>query len=303
MIKRVNHLRLSIILLLMTSFLFANTYSFAQKEDSVNTARLAGFLAGTGVAYTATMVALNEVWYSDFAKEKFHFFNDFHEWNQMDKIGHAYSTYHLSRTNAHLFEWSGINHRKSVILGTVMGTLMMIPIEIMDGFSSKYGASGSDIGANLLGAGLYLGQELLWNEVRIHPKFSFSRSGINGYRPNVLGKNLREELIKDYNGQTYWLSFDLYSLFFKKQKFISWLNIAFGYGINNMITANGQPFNSFDLEPYRQYYFALDLDLTHFKGKNKFVNTLIYFINMIHIPAPALEYNSQGKFIFHPIYF
>ena len=284
-------------------FLFLNTTAKAQEKDSVNTAKLAVFLGGTGIAYTATLVYLNEVWYSDFDKEEFHFFNDFHEWQQMDKIGHAYSSYHLSRTSAHLFEWSGFGHRKSAILGSLMGTLMMIPIEIMDGYSAAYGASASDIGANLIGTGLYLGQELLWNEVRIHPKFSFSRSGVSGYRPDVLGKNLGQQIIKDYNGQTYWLSFDIHSLFFKKEKFLPWLNLAFGYGVQNMVTANGRPFNDFDREAFRQYYLAIDFDLTHFKGKNKFVNTLIYFVNMIHIPAPALEFNSKQKVVFHPIHF
>jgi len=274
--------------------------AFGQDKDSINSKRLNTFLITTGVAYTASLVALNQLWYSDHPKESFHFFDDSREWHQMDKIGHFYSAFHISQAGSKGFQWTGMSQKKSALFGSIMGVVLMLPIEFMDGYSSEYGASSSDILSNFLGAGFFLGQDLLWKEVRIHPKFSFSKSSIADYRPEVLGSNGQEQLIKDYNGQTYWLSFDFHSLAGFKPK---WLNLALGYGVENMINASGSPTTEFPYDSYRQYYLALDIDLTHIRSSSKAVNTLLYLVNLIHLPAPALEYNSQNKFIFHPIHF
>jgi uncharacterized protein YfiM (DUF2279 family) len=274
--------------------------AFGQDKDSINSKRLNTFLITTGVAYTASLVALNQLWYSDHPKESFHFFDDSGEWKQMDKIGHFYSTFHLSQAGSKGYRWTGMSQKKSALYGSIMGIALMLPIEFMDGYSSEYGASSSDILFNFLGAGFFLGQDLLWKEVRIHPKFSFSKSSIADYRPEVLGSNGQEQLIKDYNGQTYWLSFDFHSLAGFKPK---WLNLALGYGVENMINASGNPTSEFPYESYRQYYLALDVDLTHVKSSSKAVNTLLYLVNLIHLPSPALEFNSQNKVIFHPLHF
>jgi len=287
--------------LIFLVFVTSTRSSYSQSSvDSVNSSRLNAFLIATGVTYTAGLIALNQAWYADYQREKFHFFNDIQEWYQMDKLGHFYTGFYLSKTAAHAFKWTGLSDRKASIWGSVMGFALMIPIEIMDGYSSEYGASASDLMVNAFGAGFYLGQELLWNETRIHPKYSFSQSGTAEYRPELLGRNNSEKWLKDYNGQTYWLSFDLYSLINIKPK---WLNIALGYGVENMVNANGSPTAEFPFKSYRQYYLAIDFDLTHIQSKSKVVNTIIYFVNMIHLPAPALEFNKFDKLVFHPIYF
>jgi hypothetical protein len=64
--------------------------------------------------------------------------------------------------------------RKSDLIGTITSFAVMSSIEVLDGFSSGYGASvSSDLVANAMGAGFYLGQQALWHETRIYPKFSF----------------------------------------------------------------------------------------------------------------------------------
>lgn len=174
----------------------------------------------------------------------------------------------------------------------------MSSIEILDGFSTGYGASVSDLGANALGAGFFLGQNLLWNEIRIYPKFSFHRSDYAHQRPDILGNGLIEEMIKDYNGQTIWLSMDMD----KFLKFPKWLNFSVGYGSESMIYARKNANIEQGFYPYRQLYLALDFDLTSIKSKSKAVNTLIYFINMIKLPAPTLEF-SQHKVKGHLLYY
>ena len=82
-----------------------------------------------------------------------------------------------------------------------------------------------------------MGQYYLWDELRIVPKFSFSRSPYAQQRPNVLGSNLLEEILKDYNGQTYWFSANIYSFLHDESLFPKWLNVALGYGGEQMVFA------------------------------------------------------------------
>jgi len=296
--RRVGPIFISLIIVIVA---LSGKSAIAQGQtDSINSKRLNTFLITTGVAYSASLVALNQLWYSDYPKESFHFFDDSEEWLQMDKVGHFYSTFHLSQAGSKAFQWTGMSNKKSSLWGSALGVALMLPIELMDGYSSEYGASSTDVLSNLFGATFFLGQNLIWEEVRIHPKFSFSNSGIATYRPEILGSNDRERLLKDYNGQTYWLSFDFHSLAGFKPK---WLNLALGYGVENMINARGLPTSDFQFESFRQYYIAIDIDLTHIHTSSKVANTLLYLVNMIHLPAPAIEFNSQNKFTFHPIHF
>jgi hypothetical protein len=270
--------------------LFSFQPLIGQSRDSINRQRLKTVMLTEGIVYTGVMIGLNSIWYSQYDKQSFQFFNDWPEWKQMDKLGHLYSSFQLSSINSRALQWSGVSKKKSDITGSIVGFVMISSIEIMDGFSSGYGASVTDLAANAVGSGLYLGQNLLWNEVRIYPKYSFHRTEFAALRPETLGDGLLEEMVKDYNGQTYWFSFDLDKFF----KFPKWLNLAVGYGAESMIYARDEQNIEQGFYPYRQLYLSLDFDLTAIKSRSKVVNTLIYFANMIKLPAPALEF-SQGK--------
>jgi VanZ family protein len=296
-IKQLGHLKKIFGLLLLTFSFFVD----AQSPDSLQTSsakRRNILLIGGVTAYSGAMIGLNEVWYKSSPRESFHFFNDASEWKQVDKAGHLFSAFQLSSITSHALKWAGLKNRKSMIVASLTSLAVVSSIEIFDGFSSSYGASLSDLAANSAGATLFLGQQLLWNEIRIHPKYSFHQTSFAPQRPNVLGNGLSEEFIKDYNGQTYWLSIDMD----KFMKFPKWLNVAVGYGSEEMIYANASSNRSIGLIPYRQYYLSLDLDVRVIKSKSKWVNALIYFANMVKIPAPALEFSTRGIKL-HGFYF
>ena len=61
--------------------------------------------------------------------------------------------------------------------------------------------------ANAIGAGIYLSQVLAFQEQRFKMKFSYHPTKYAQLRTDVLGSNFQESLLKDYNGQTYWISF------------------------------------------------------------------------------------------------
>lgn len=266
--------------------------------QTINKKRLTWIVAGSTVAYTGAMVGLSSVWYSQYDKQSFHFFNDWHEWKQMDKIGHFYATFQVSSIGSNALTWAGVSKKQADVWASVTGFAIISSIEILDGFSAGYGASAGDIGFNAIGAGFFLGQKLAWKEIRIHPKFSFHTTSFASQRPEALGETWFEQLIKDYNGQTYWLSIDI-------DKFIhfpKWLNFSVGYGAENMLYAHNEDNEALGLHPYRQFYISLDFDATSIRTRSPFVKSLLYFVNMIKIPGPTLEF-SQGKVKGYFLYF
>lgn len=290
-------------LFLACIFLTCPLLLFSQPDSiGLNKKRLSKFIITESAAYSAAMTGLSIAWYSDAPQSDFRFFNDNSEWLQMDKLGHSYSAFQISRLNMEAFLWAGMKPGKAAFWGAVTGMIAMDPIEVFDGFSAEYGASWGDLLANTSGSLLFWGQHALWKEIRIYPKFSFYGTNFASQRPNVLGKSWYDQWLKDYNGQTYWWSFDL-DKFFKKTKFPKILNIAFGYGANEMIYAENKENYAIGLHPYRQYFIGLDLDLTAIKTKNRWLKKLLYLTTLIRLPAPALEYNEKQGFNFHFLYF
>jgi len=268
------------------------------------------------IGYGATMVGLYSDWYKNYPQTNFHFFNDNAEWMQVDKVGHAYSAYIEGYGSMEMWRWAGLSRRKSAWIGGLSALAYQTTIETLDGFSSEWGWSWGDMGANVFGSGLLIGQELLWNEQRIKYKFSFHRINydspdLNRRANDIYGSSISERMIKDYNGQTYWLSANLKS-FMPQSNLPAWLSVAFGYGADGMYGAlsniekdkNGiVTFDRSDISRYRQYYISPDIDLTKIKTHSKFLKLAFGALNAFKFPLPSLEYNSKGKFGFHIIHF
>lgn len=293
--KMTTRIRILIATFFAISILSPNCFAGKVSSDSLNNKRALVIGIGLPVIHATSIVLFNELWYKNQPRESFHFFNDGKEWNQVDKVGHFHSAFFLSESASGVFKWAGFSSRRSDLYGLGTSFLLMTTIEVLDGYSSSFGASGWDILANIGGMGFYLGQKSLWNEIRIHPKFSFRPTSYSNLRPGVLGSNSMEELFKDYNGQTYWLSFDIDKLLsIEKPGILKWINLAAGYGANNMVFARSSENLLAGYNDYRQFYLALDFDLSHVRSKSGFVNSLLFFINMIHLPAPGLEFNKDG---------
>ncbi len=260
------------------------------------------------VAYGGAMLGLYSAWYKNYPQCNFHTFNDLPEWKGMDKIGHVYGVYAESLVGMELWRWTGIDRKKRIWLGGLTGVAYHTLIEILDGFSCEWGWSWSDIGANFIGSGLMISQELAWDEQRIQMKFSLHRKSysdpaLNDRSDKIFGSSTAERFLKDYNGQTYWLSTNLKS-FFPKSKLPAWLNISIGTGAEGMFGArenigkddNGNiNFSRTDIKRYRQWYLAPDVDLTKIKTNKKGIKLALRLLNIIKIPAPALEF-SNGSF-------
>jgi hypothetical protein len=302
------HLKISV---LIPFFLFQVWISpagnFLNPSDTLNKKRLNLITITSGAAYGASIFALNHAWYKDYPRSSFHFFNDNDEWLQMDKGGHIYTSYIIGRGGYGLLKWAGVEEKRAILYGGTAGFFALLPIEILDGFSEKWGASWGDLIANATGSAVFVSQQLLLEEQVVKIKYSYSNSDYNKYRPNVLGKTLPEKLLKDYNAITYWLSFNP---FYRNEKIPNWLNFSIGYGARGMVTGidvnppviiNGVELPYFQRE--RLYYFSMDIDLTQVKTRHKSLRMLFDATSIVKFPFPALEISSGGKIRGYPVYF
>lgn len=307
---------LKIVALLLSCLLVfpAAAGTFMPPTDSVSSKvsnrKVALYAGGIGLVYVGGMVALSQAWYDKNTQSSFHFFNDNHEWQQMDKAGHFWGAFQESKGGVDALKQTGLSEKQAIWLGSLTGILLQTPIELLDGYQASYGASPGDLLANTAGSAAVLAQQLAWREIRIQPKFSFHKTRYAALRPNVLGGNLAERALKDYNGQTYWLSVDVAKFLPRESKYPKWLNLAVGYGAEEMVfndqDANReiglQTFNE-PFQPYRQYYLTLDLNLRAIKTRSKVLRTAFYVLDIFHFPAPALEYNNRHRFRLHGLYF
>lgn len=292
-------------LFLNSAFAQSGFKSFLKPSDTLNTTRRNLVITSEAVLTSAALIGLNQLWYADYEKSSFHFKNDNSDWLQMDKAGHVYSSYHLGRISAEMLAWSGVSKKNQLLFGAGYGFVFLTAVEVFDGYSAEWGFSWGDVAANATGTALYVSQELLWNEQRIIPKFSFHTTRFATIRPELLGEDFNEQLLKDYNGQTYWLSVNIRS-FFKNSKIPGWLNLAVGYGADGMITGNTKsdiPPLFPEFERNRQFYLSFDVDLSSIETRSPFLKTVFSLFNTVKIPAPAFEINGSGKSKFHVFYF
>lgn len=290
--------------ILLVLILFIPLKGFAQDSDSsrVSPQKLRRLATGSALGYGSLLTGLHLLWYKDNPQTGFHFFNDNKQWMQADKAGHIYSTFQLSRAGSEALKWTGMSTEKSALIGSLGGWLLMLPVEILDGYSAEYGASWGDLAANGFGSFLFAGQVLLWHEVLLKPKFSFYPSPFAAKRPQILGDQFVTQLLKDYNGQTYWLSADMDKMLPAGNKFPRWLNLAAGYGTEGMVFGHRGANILAGYNPHPQIFLSPDIDLSFIHTKNKAVKMLLFLLEGIKLPAPALEF-SKNRIQLHPVYF
>jgi len=280
------------------------SHNFFKPSDSLNKSRRNAVIISEATLAGITLVGLDQLWYKDYPRSKFHTLNDNNEWLQMDKLGHVFSSYQLGKVGSDVLKWSGVSKKNQLIYGATLGFTFLTAVEVFDGFSNEWGFSWGDMIANTAGMGMYVGQELLWKEQRILLKFSFHQTRFAAERPDMLGNGILEEILKDYNGQTYWLSFNVHS-FFKQSKMPKWFNIAIGYGAEGMLTGENSDVNNIFInqQRQRQLYLSFDVDLSRIKTNSHFLRTIFDVFNMIKVPFPTLEFNDRIGIKLHGIYF
>lgn len=290
---------------LITLFLgMYNVHSqkFLTNADTLHKPRLITVSSLVGTGWAGSMIGLNYLWYQDYPKSKFHVFDDSKEWLQMDKLGHFYTAYQISDKIAATYRWTGLDRKISSFIGAGVGFGYQLTLEFLDGMNAQWGFSWSDVAANTAGTLLFLGQDLAFQDQFIKPKFSFSPSSYAHLRPNTLGANFPEQLLKDYNGQTYWLSFSPF-YFMKDERAPKWLCLSIGYSVDAKLHGEKDVYtigkNTYQAQ--RQFLFSIDLDVSKFHFKKKWPRVLLSPFNMIKIPFPTIIFtkdNVDGSFFY-----
>lgn len=295
------------IAIIVTFFPIAEGTAQATKDTipGVHCGCTAWTIGGIGAGMAGSIVLLDRAWYAGYDRAPLHSFNDGSEWAQMDKAGHAFSAYTLGSWGHQLLDRCDPGNAKALWVGVGSGLAFLTAVELLDGTSAAWGFSWWDMVANVSGSALYLGQELAWGEQRVRMKLSAHHTSYAAMRPDLLGEGAIERYLKDYNGQTIWLSANL-KAFSRSAGLPSWLNVAVGYGADGMVTASppaGPDAFGADLIRQRRYFLAPDMDLTRIPTRSKALRTVLFVLNSIKLPTPALELNSSGQLQGHWLYF
>ena len=311
-------------------------YSAQNAKTGLN--RSAAIVVGTeAVIITGIMSSLYVSWYSGSETGNFHFYNDNGEWLQMDKFGHANSCYNFANIGYEALSMTGLDERRSILYGGPLGLSIMVLVEVFDGLSSDWGFSWGDMTANLLGTGLFMGQQALWHEQRLALKYSYHSSGCSKYdvsnpltmdRDYIMGKDWLDRIYEDYSGITVWLACDVKSLFMNdRSKYPSWLGWAIGYGAEGMTGEynNYMPNGKAGTDDnwgrgwedvpghltympndarQRRIFLAPDIDISRIPCKNKTLKHILRVLSAVKIPTPTLEYRpGEDRFCWHWLYF
>ncbi|MFM7770465.1 MAG: DUF2279 domain-containing protein, partial [Bacteroidota bacterium] len=169
------------------------------QETSLKNKKIIYYSSISGIALTS-QIGLNELWYKNYPRTNFHFFNDNKEWLQIDKVGHAFSAYQLSQTFFAIHPEKEIHPFKASCIGSTIAFSYLLGIELMDSKSASWGFSSGDILANTSGIFFSFLNQSTRMKNNFHFKFSYTNSSYSNLRPDVFGRNFQQRIFKDYNG-------------------------------------------------------------------------------------------------------
>lgn len=241
-------------------------------------AAIAGGLVGGAWAWLH--LNMSGAWWEN--RSGFHLKDDWNNVLQIDKAGHAYSGYMMSYGFGEALMATGVSWESSVLWGSGIGLAYQTYVELEDGFSEGWGFSLSDMGANMAGAGLYLGHHYSPFLQNFTPKYLY-------VPPSWIdAPKLSTTWIDDYNSSSFWLGMKVRNLLPRSTRDVwpAWLDVALGYGV--IIDDSTQR---------RRVLIALDYDLVQLlpDGGN-FWNWLRQTLNYIKLPAPALQLAPDLRF-------
>lgn len=267
-------------------------------------------MAAVAVADMAVMYGLSQLWYGGQERGPFQFYSDrmaerygpeyddgwLDDWDnyvQQDKLGHAVVAWHLARAFGEFGRWSGLSRRQAGLFGGTMSGLFQSQIEFFDAFSYSYGFSRTDVLANFVGAaagGLQVAYpELTW----FTAKYSYHASPYYDEGTNWVGNAL-----KDYDGISYWFVVRPERLLPEAAaaRWPDWLALSVGYsgtGLAHSLSGRTEEGGLGGPVHRRQFYIGPDLDvLTAYDWPQPF-RAIAGFLSFARIPAPALQLTPE----------
>ncbi len=224
---------------------------------------------------------LKPVWW-DGDGAHFHVINDWYKNYalEQDKFSHFFAAQFLARQWAAICESLGWPTSQAYFWGAISAMVTQSETEILDGFTRRYGFSIPDYLADLGGAFFPYWQQKYPPLQHVKMKMS--------YRASPFYLSGGTDLFEDYDGMTFWCSFNIRQLIphgYKKY-YPHFLWVAVGYGVDKVWTGPHRT---------RQLYLAIDFDFSHFPIRNRLIKSLLNLLDHIHLGAPTLQIYPQFK--------
>jgi hypothetical protein len=101
-------MRIHILLILLLGITFKShtQNSILINSDTLSTKRVKIVTTAITANWITQTSLASRVWYKNFDKSNFHFFDDSKEWLQLDKMGHFYYNNKLTKLYTDCFIWS-----------------------------------------------------------------------------------------------------------------------------------------------------------------------------------------------------
>lgn len=198
-----------------------------------------------------------------------------------DKLGHSYSSYVSTRLLTKGFQWAGHDYQQAAWLAGLTASAVWLGVEVMDGFTEKYGFSTEDLIMNLAGTGLgtlldaYPKWDKLW-DIRLRYWPSDDARRLDDYDP-----------VADYSGQTYLLltkASGIPSL--NTHPWLRYLELAIGYGSRGYQPTDGTGTQLTE----RNFYWGLSLNLSQLLNDKVFKKHQTQYRTVQKVTDYVLEY-------------
>lgn len=235
----------------------------------------------------------------------------------VDKAGHFVSSYLSCYMLSEAMLSVDMKESQAKLIGGLLGLGYITYIEIMDGFGANFGFSPSDFYFNAAGAGFFILQNYYPYFENFTPKFQIINSELFGYEKRIP----HSFFVDEYASQVFFISMNVHNMLPDnlKRYWFPWLELSFGYTARNQtnldertdhvdlskspnwgVQRNGIPY--YLGEP--RFIIALDYNLTKLipESKYNFVNWAVQSINYFKLPAPAIEFDINGKARFLLLY-
>jgi len=213
----------------------------------------------------------------------FRFENDWKYALNVDKVGHMYAGYILSRTFGYMLRWSGLSEHSSTFYGSVFGLSYQMYVEVEDGFHRDYGFSPGDAFSNMVGATIPLAQSTF--PVLKNFAFKYSYWPSSKYLDELHAGQARA-FLDDYQGTTVWLAVDPHFFIGNGAARVvpPWLGLAIGMAARDLdLNGNGR----------RIYSLALDYNLSKIDTDSDLLQAIFTLIDYIHLPAPGIQFEGN----------
>jgi len=278
-------------LLILASLLRPCRDAHAQDTSDVKPLRLAIVSGVTLGTIVGVHIYQQNAWWQG-PRAPFRFENDWVYALNVDKLGHMYAGYFLSRMFKYTLSWTGFSEHTSTFFGSVLGFSYQMYVEVEDGFHRVYGFSPGDAFFNMIGATIPLAQWTFPVLRNFSLKYSYWPS--QEYKAE-LREGQAKTFLDDYEGTTVYLGVDPHFMMGKSlsDAVPAWLGVAFGIGARNLDESGGGD---------RQFTIALDYNFSRIETESDFLRTIFTLLDFFHLPAPGIRFEGNRVYVgvFYP---